>query len=238
MGADPPPRLGNYVLLLELASGGMATVYVAKQAGAAGFERLVVIKRVHRHLIKIREFHDMLLDEARISSRIHHPNVVSMIDVVDEHGEFLLVMEYVPGVSLHLLLTRARTEGTEMPPEVVAAVFSGVLRGLHAAHEATNESSEPLHIVHRDVSPSNILVSRAGYVKVTDFGIAKAETRATKTRTGVLKGKFAYMAPEHAQGKAIDREYVTEWAEKLGVPAEWKLVCRRVDEASPSQPTK
>jgi eukaryotic-like serine/threonine-protein kinase len=204
MNVEPPPRLGNYVLLLELASGGMATVYIARQAGAAGFERLVVIKRVHRHLVKIREFHDMLLDEARVASLIRHPNVVSVDDVVEADEELFLVLPYVESVSLATLLEAARMRDELIPPKIVVRIIADALAGLTAAHEAVDMRGEKMHVVHRDVSPHNILVGTDGRSRIIDFGIAKAAKRITTTTRDVMKGKLAYMSPEQARQQPLD----------------------------------
>src|SRR5262245_49962151 len=139
-------RLGNYEPLLELAAGGMATVYLARHLGAAGFERLVVIKRVHRHLLKDREFYDMFVDEARVASIIRHPNVVPVIDVVEAEGELFLVLEYVESVSFDTLLEACRESETRLPPPVVTRVVSDVLSGLHAAHDATDMHGAKLDV--------------------------------------------------------------------------------------------
>ena len=206
-------RLGNYELIQELAAGGMATVYVARHIGAAGFERLVVIKRVHRHLLKDEEFTTMFLDEARMASKIHHPNVVPVTNVVEESGELFLVMDYVDAVTLSKLRyvssrnEEANPHGTvkRLSPPVVARILADTLSGLHAAHEAVDMRGNRLDLVHRDVSPQNILVGADGIARLIDFGIAKAAERATHTATGSLKGKYAYMSPEQATGKPVDR---------------------------------
>ncbi|MEO8796617.1 MAG: serine/threonine-protein kinase [Polyangiaceae bacterium] len=206
-------RLGNYELLQELAAGGMATVYVARQVGAAGFERLVVIKRVHRHLLRDDEFTTMFLDEARMASKIHHPNVVPVTNVVEESGELFLVMDYVDAITLSKLrFVASRNEepnphGTvkRLSPPVVTRILADTLSGLHAAHEATDMRGARIELVHRDVSPQNILVGADGIARLIDFGIAKAAERATHTATGSLKGKYAYMSPEQASGKPVDR---------------------------------
>ena len=204
---DPsaPLRLGNYEPLLELASGGMATVYAARQLGAAGFERLVVVKRVHRHLLGNREFFNMFRDEARIAALIRHPNVVAVSDVVEADGELLLVMEYVEGSSLSTLRGAAREVGVTFPLGVCTRIAYDALAGLHAAHEATDMRGNHLDLVHRDVSPQNILVGVDGSSRVIDFGIAKARHRLTETKSGSLKGKYSYMAPEQTRGMPVDR---------------------------------
>jgi len=198
-------RLGNYEPLLQLASGGMATVYLARQAGAAGFQRLVVIKRVHRRLLKDREFYGMFVDEARVASLIRHPNVVPVIDVVEADGELFLVLDYVESAPLSGLLAAAANDGDLLPPAVVARIVADVLAGLHAAHEATDMQGRKLEVVHRDVSPQNVIVGVDGTSRLIDFGIAKATRRLTVTSAGVLKGKFGYMAPEQTKQLPLDR---------------------------------
>jgi serine/threonine-protein kinase len=201
------PRLGDYEPLLELASGGMATVYLARQLGAAGFERLVVIKRVHPHLLGNREFHDMFRDEARVASLIRHPNVVPVINVAELDGEMFLVMEYVESVSLGTLVKSAlaMVPSELVPPRIIVRIICDVLSGLHAAHDAVDMMGSPLHVVHRDVSPQNIIVGTDGSSRIIDFGIAQAADRLSDTKTGSLKGKLAYMAPEQAIGRPADK---------------------------------
>lgn len=202
---DLPARIGNYEPLIRLASGGMATLYVARHARAGGFERLVVIKRVHPHLLGNREFCDMFLDEARISSLIRHANVVPVIDVAEANGEIFLVLEYVESLSLAQLLAAAKVQGELLPPPVVSRIMSDALAGLHAAHEALDIREASMGIVHRDVSPHNILVDTHGISSIIDFGIAKAASRLSTTSTGQFKGKFRYMAPEQVKQQPLDR---------------------------------
>ena len=198
-------RLGNYQPLLELASGGMATVYVARQVGGAGFERLVVIKRVHPHLRKDRAFTDMFLDEARMCSTIRHPNVVPVIDVVDGGNELFLVLEYIESLSLYALLQGAAGRGEKVPPAIVSRILVDALAGLHAAHEAVDLRGNKMDLIHRDVSPQNIIVGTDGTSRLIDFGIAKAASRITTTRDGVVKGKLRYMSLEQVRQKPLDR---------------------------------
>jgi len=200
-----PRVLGRYALHGEIASGGMASVEVGRLLGLAGFTPTVAIKRLHPHFAKDPEFAAMLLDEARLASRIRHPNVVRIVDVVAEAGELLLVMDYVHGAPLSQLLRAQRARAEPAPTRVVAAVLSGILHGLHAAHEARSERGEPLGIVHRDVSPENVLVAAEGVALVLDFGIAKATSRLQTTREGRIKGKLAYMAPEQLEGRSLNR---------------------------------
>ena len=193
--------IGRYALCGEIAAGGMATVHFGRLLGPAGFSRVVAIKRLHPQYAKDPEFVAMFLDEARLAARVRHPNVVATFDVVALAGELFVVMDYVPGESFARLLRRAARRGERVPPRIVSAIVSGVLHGLHAAHEATDDRGEPLHIVHRDVSPQNILVGVDGLARVVDFGIAKAAGRIHTTREGQLKGKLAYMPPEQIRGR-------------------------------------
>jgi serine/threonine-protein kinase len=183
----------------------MATVHFGRLLGVVGFSKTVAIKRLHPQLARDPEFVSMFLDEARLAARIRHPNVVSTLDVVATDRELFLVMEYVQGESLRHLERRAAEQGACIPPSIVATIMVGVLYGLHAAHEATNERGEALGIVHRDVSPQNVLVGVDGVPRVFDFGVAKAAGRAQTTREGQLKGKLAYMSPEQLMGSGIER---------------------------------
>ncbi|MGH7280352.1 MAG: serine/threonine-protein kinase, partial [Polyangiaceae bacterium] len=192
--------MGRYALYAEIASGGMATVHFGRLLGPVGFSRTVAIKRLHPQFAKDPEFVSMFLDEARLAARIRHPNVVPTLDVVATQGELFLVIDYVQGESLSKLVRGARGRGQRVPPRIVATILSGSLHGLHAAHEARNERGEPLNIVHRDISPQNILVGTDGVARVLDFGVAKAAGRIQTTREGQLKGKLAYMAPEQLSG--------------------------------------
>jgi hypothetical protein len=182
----------------------MATVHIGRLLGPVGFARTVAIKRLHPPLAKDPEFVAMFLDEARLAARIHHPNVVSTLDVVATEGELFVVMEYVPGESLARLLRVMRTAKEMMPVPIAATIMVGVLHGLHAAHEAHDERGEPLRIVHRDVSPHNILVGTDGDAHLIDFGIAKARGRMQVTRQGQVKGKLSYMPPEQLMGQGLD----------------------------------
>ena len=169
-----PRIVDRYALFDVIATGGMASVHLGRLMGPVGFSRTVAIKRLHENFARDPEFVAMFLDEARLVARIRHPNVVQTLDVVASAQELLLVMEYVPGESLALLIKRARAAGKFIPIPIVVDIVTGLLNGLHAAHEATNEKGEPLNVVHRDVSPHNILVGTDGVTRVLDFGIAKA----------------------------------------------------------------
>ncbi len=196
--------IGRYALHAEIAAGGMATVHIGRLLGPVGFARTVAIKRLHPPLAKDPEFVAMFLDEARLAARIRHPNVVSTLDVVATEGELFVVMEYVPGESLARLLRVVRTNKEMVPVPIAATILVGVLHGLHAAHEARDERGEPLRIVHRDVSPHNILVGTDGDAHVIDFGIAKARGRMQVTRQGQIKGKLSYMPSEQLLGQPLD----------------------------------
>ena len=181
----------------------MATVHLGRLLGTAGFSRTVAIKRLHLQYSKDPDFVSLFLDEARLAARIRHPNVASVLDVVALEGELFLVMEYIQGESLSRLLRVVVEEKTPIPIPIATGVVAGTLSGLHAAHEATSESGDPLNLVHRDVSPQNILVGVDGVPSVVDFGVAKAATRAQVTQEGELKGKLSYMSPEQVSHRPI-----------------------------------
>ena len=195
----PNLKVGRYVISEKIASGGMASVHLGRLSGPVGFSRTVAIKRLHPTYAKDPEFVAMFLDEARLVARVRHPNVVPIVDVVAENGELFLVMEYVEGDNL-ARLTRAEPIGIE----IAAGIMINVLRGLHAAHSARALGGEPLEIVHRDVSPQNILVDIDGIARVTDFGIAKASEKIYQTRYGEVKGKYRYMASEQISPGNVD----------------------------------
>lgn len=224
-GSDPrapeqiPEVLGRYEILLPIASGGVATVYLASSTGAVGFERDVAIKLTHRHLRDSPEFFTQLVDEARLAGKIHHPNVVGVHDVGFADRRAFIVMDYVEGESLSVVQQVLRHRDARMPLGIALKILHDVLSGLHAAHELRGDDGTPLCVVHRDVTPHNILVGVDGVSRLTDFGVAKAHARLTKTSPGLVKGKVAYMSPEQAQGKALDRR-VDVWA--VGVVA-WEL---------------
>jgi eukaryotic-like serine/threonine-protein kinase len=201
--AVPQKEVGRYTLFGELGVGGMATVHYARLNGPVGFGRTVAMKRLHPQFARDPEFVRMFVDEARLASRIRHPNVVQTLDVVEEGTELFLVMDYVHGESLSHLVRRSDGRGLE--PRIVAAILAGVLHGLHAAHEARGEDGEPLGIVHRDVSPQNVLVGADGVPRLLDFGIARAVVRLHSTKAGLVKGKLGYMAPEQHEQMPLTR---------------------------------
>ncbi|MBT8452083.1 MAG: protein kinase [Deltaproteobacteria bacterium] len=199
-------HLGRYEILTQLASGGMASVYAARAQGVAGFERLVAIKMLHPHLAYEQEFISMFLDEARLAARIRHMNVVPTLDISDSPGDgYFLVMEYIEGNHLGALLGRAAKRGERLPQPFVCRVLVDALLGLAAAHRLSDERGKPLKLVHRDVSPHNILVGTDGISRLTDFGVAKANVRMASTRAGQFKGKLSYMAPEQAASSSTDQ---------------------------------
>jgi eukaryotic-like serine/threonine-protein kinase len=209
---DPGPAqpvgsrvVGRYVISGEIAHGGMATVHFGRLVGEVGFSRTVAVKSLHPQYAKDPEFKSMFLDEARLCARVRHPNVVPIVDVVALEGELFMVMEYVQGETLSRLIRVMRGSSKRIPLRVVSAIMTNALEGLHAAHEAVSEQGEPLGIVHRDVSPQNIMVGVDGVARVLDFGVAKAAGRLQSTRDGQLKGKLPYMAPEQLRGTRIDR---------------------------------
>jgi eukaryotic-like serine/threonine-protein kinase len=222
-GAGTPRIVGRYALYDEIAAGGMATVHIGRLLGPVGFSRTVAIKRLHPQFARDPEFVAMFLDEARLAARIRHPNVVPTLDVVALEQELFLVMEYVQGESLSRLVKASRKGEAAAPLNLVTTVMAGVLHGLHAAHEAKTERGEPLAIVHRDVSPQNVLVGIDGVARVLDFGVAKAAYRAQTTREGQIKGKVAYMPPEQIKSERIDRR-VDVYAAAAVL---WEAVTRR-----------
>ncbi|MDF2697702.1 MAG: serine/threonine protein kinase, partial [Labilithrix sp.] len=198
-------RVGRYMVFRPIAAGGMATVHLGRLIGAGGFSRTVAVKRLFDAYASDPEFVSMLLDEARLVAVIRHPNVVPTLDVVAENAELLVVMEYVEGETVANLTRLARDAGERIPVELAASIVAQTLHGLHSAHEARDRNGAPLEIVHRDVSPQNVLVGTDGIARVLDFGIAKAASRSASTEGGQLKGKAAYMAPEHLRYGAVDR---------------------------------
>jgi serine/threonine-protein kinase len=203
---QPEQLVGRYAIFDQIAAGGMATVHLARLVGSAGFSRVVAAKRMHRHFLRDPEFRRMFLVEAQLAARILHPNVVPILDVISLDDELIIVMDYVHGESLHGLLRTTSQARKGIPLAIGCAIAVAVLQGLHAAHEARNENGDPLGIVHRDVSPQNVLVGADGVARVLDFGIAKAIHAQNQTNPGSLKGKFSYMPPEVINGSPITRQ--------------------------------
>lgn len=212
---------GRYQLLMKMAQGGMATLFLAQLKGPEQFEKLLVIKKIHSHLAQERNFIDMFLDEARIAALIHHPNVVSVFEMGEENGAYYIAMDYVHGQNLTEVLRAALRQEYDLPWTHGVRVVADVAAGLHAAHELTSPDGESLGVVHRDVSPQNIMISYDGHTQITDFGIAYAAEKVGHTAEGTLKGKLAYMSPEHAGAKKLDRRADIF---SLGVVL-WEAVC-------------
>jgi eukaryotic-like serine/threonine-protein kinase len=202
---ESPQRIGRYELVAELASGGMASILLARMLGPHGFDRPVVIKRILPHLAREPSFVGMFLDEARIVAGIVHPNVVHVQELGVDGTELYLVMEYLEGESLAGLFKRLTLHRELISPRLAAHIVAQACAGLHAAHELTDADGYCINLVHRDVSPHNLFITYAGQVKVIDFGIATAADRITRTETGVIKGKHEYMSPEQCKGRPLDR---------------------------------
>ncbi|MBV8757280.1 MAG: serine/threonine protein kinase, partial [Deltaproteobacteria bacterium] len=194
--------VGRYVLHRQIARGGMATIHIARLMGDEGFSRIVAAKRLLPEFAEDSEFVAMFMDEARIASKVHHRNVVPVLDLVTTSDDVMLVQEYVHGVPLHTLLRTAYERKQHIPVRIAVSIATQVLSGLHAAHETADEMGAPLGIVHRDVSPQNIMVATDGSARLLDFGVAKATMAAHVTAAGTFKGKLAYSAPEQLEGKA------------------------------------
>jgi eukaryotic-like serine/threonine-protein kinase len=200
-----PTRFGKYDLLALLATGGMAEIWLARVSGMLGFEKLVVIKRLLDKLAVDPEYVEMFLDEARINARLTHSNIVQVLELGQVEGKYFMAMEYVPGLSVSQVGKRATQRLGDVPQEVACAIIAQACAGLHYAHEKALPDGTPLNVIHRDVSPQNLILTFEGLVKVLDFGIAKAHGRQSLTRTGLVKGKFSYMSPEQCLGQALDR---------------------------------
>jgi serine/threonine protein kinase len=199
-------RLGKYQLLRKLATGGMAEVFLAKTDGPMGFEKHLVIKRILPHLAEDPQFVEMFLGEAKLAAQLNHPNLVQLFDFGEAEGSYFIAMEYIDGPTLRLLVARARDLRSPISLGLAARIVSSAAEGLAYAHDFRDQvTNEPLGLVHRDVSPDNILVSRNGAVKLVDFGIAKARGQSHHTQAGTVKGKVAYMAPEQLRGELLDR---------------------------------
>ena len=199
-----PPRLGPYELIQRIATGGMAEVYLARRAGPHGFQKIVAVKRILPQLARDHDFVAMFVDEARVCARLGHPNIVQVFDFGEHDGELYMAMEYVDGTTGARLIRAAASQSEDVPLDVAIHVTLSVLRGLEYAHNAKDDEGRPLHLVHRDVSPGNVLIDRSGAVKLTDFGIARAAEVEPRTEAGQLKGKLGYMSPEQVVGRDLD----------------------------------
>ena len=200
-----PTRLGKYELLMPLAAGGMARIYIGRSTGIGSFERHVVLKLITPERANDQTAVQMFLDEARLAASLNHQNVAQVFEVGEDLGIHYLAMEYVHGQDLRALLAKAGSQGTRVPLELALTIVAGAASGLNHAHERRAPDGTPLGIVHRDVSPSNLMIGYDGAVKLLDFGIAKATQRSVETQSGIIKGKFAYMAPEQCRGRDVDK---------------------------------
>lgn len=198
-------RAQRYELLGKLASGGMGTVHLARMRGPLGFSRLVAIKTMNPRHASDPAACAMFLDEAQITAQLRHPNIVGTVDFVAERGELMLVMDYVEGDSLRAIQKAARAANMRLPVPVACAIARDVLAGLHAAHEARDEEGHSLGVIHRDVSPDNVIVGLDGITRLLDFGVAHARSTAHEDESGSVRGKLVYMAPEQLAGEAVDR---------------------------------
>ncbi len=233
------PEGSQYELLGELATGGMATVYLARMRRALGWSRLVAIKCMHPQYAKDPTFASMFVDEARLTARLRHPNIVPTLDIVSDGGHLLIVMDYVEGESLADLIKLVREAGDRIPVAVACAIIHDLLLGLHEAHEAHDDDGDELGIIHRDVSPQNVLVGLDGLTRVLDFGVAKARSRVHHSNAGEIKGKIPYMPPEQLFGEDVDRRVdvyaagVLLWealvGERLFDGSSEEAVVRRID---------
>jgi serine/threonine protein kinase len=205
VAAEVGSTANNYQILARLAVGGMAEIFLARGISTTGVERYCVLKRILRERATDVHFVRMFLDEARLAAQLQHPNVAQVYDIGKLGDSYFFTMEYVHGETVRALLHRARTLRRELPLNIALSLAAGAAAGLHHAHERLGHDGRPLGIVHRDISPSNLMVSYEGTVKVVDFGVAKAENRAQETRSGTVKGKIAYLSPEQCRGVSIDR---------------------------------
>lgn len=201
-----PKPFGKYFLIDKLATGGMAEIYKAKTFGVDGFEKLLAIKRILPHCSEDKEFIDMLIDEAKLSVLLSHTNIVQVYDLGKVGDDYFISMEFINGINLREVLNSLKEANASLGEELVLYIVSEICKGLDYAHSKRDTEGKPLNIVHRDISPQNILLSLEGEVKIVDFGIAKAAMNISHTMAGILKGKISYMSPEQALGKPIDRK--------------------------------
>lgn len=199
-------RVGPYEVIQKLAAGGMAEVFLARRPGPGGFEKQVVLKRISRKLRAENEVAAMFRDEASVQAQLDHPNIVQIYDYGEDQGFPYIAMEYVKGATLRWLVDNAKAVLRPIPLQHALRIACDILAGLHFAHERRDHANQPLNLVHRDISPVNILIGRNGIAKLCDFGVAKSEMQSTHTQVGVVKGKFRYMAPEQLNGHGVSRQ--------------------------------
>jgi eukaryotic-like serine/threonine-protein kinase len=200
-----PQTFGKFQLLKKLATGGMAEVWLARHSGIEGFQRMLVLKRILPHLADDPEFVQMFLNEAKIAARFNHPNIAQIYDLGEANGTYYIAMEFVHGEDLGRVMRKAWNSGQWVAQPLAIRIVASACEGLFYAHSKTDDKGQPLKVVHRDISPQNILISFDGSVKLVDFGIAKAADAQSMTRSGAIKGKFAYMSPEQAGGRVVDQ---------------------------------
>ena len=205
VAAEVGSTANSYQILAKLAVGGMAEIFLARGASVAGVERYCVLKRILRERAGDAQFARMFLDEARLAAQLQHPNIASVYDIGMLGDSYFFTMEYVHGETIRSLVQRAHELRRPVPLACVLTIIAGAAAGLHHAHERKANDGRPLGIVHRDVSPSNLMVSYEGNVKVVDFGVAKAANRAVETNSGTVKGKISYLSPEQCRGTRVDR---------------------------------
>jgi serine/threonine protein kinase len=199
-----PPQQQRYRIIERIAAGGMAEVYRAESAGLEGFKKVVAIKRVLPHLAEKKQFIGMFLDEARTSAHLSHSNCVQVFDIGVGDNTYFIVMEFVDGSDLKAIIEHRRSRGQKLPMEAASLICLKICEGLAYAHEVMDTKGKKLGIVHRDMSPPNVLITRHGEVKIADFGLAKANSQLERSEPGIIKGKFSYLSPEAAMGEAVD----------------------------------
>ena len=207
MTVTPPedfPQLGRYQIINKIASGGMAEVFLARAVGAMGFQRLVAVKLIHANFTRDSDFVKMFIDEARIAMHLHHRNIVQVFDLDQLHDTYFIAMEFVHGVNVYDLYEAIAAKNRWVDVSLALYIVAEVCKGLHFAHTRVGPDGRPMNIVHRDISPQNVLLSFEGEVKITDFGIATAAERLHQTAAGIVKGKYAYMAPERLEDQKVD----------------------------------
>ena len=217
-------QVGRYLLLKKLGQGGMAEVFLARQDGPSDFSKIVVVKRMLAHLTENKKFVEMFLREARVAARLNHPNVVHIFELGQDGSTYFLAMEWIDGLTLHRLARRSWARGRSLPTEVIVQAMADAAIGLHHAHTLVDESGTPSRLVHRDISPDNLMMTKDGVTKVLDFGLAKGSEKSGVTKTGELKGKIPYMSPEQIEGRPLDAR--TDLF-SLGVTFYWLLCGRR-----------
>src|SRR5205085_3922442 len=196
---------GKYFLLEKLATGGMGEVFLARQEGPAGFEKILVVKKILNHLTENKEFVELFLGEARLAARMNHRNIVQVFELGEQQGSYFIAMEYVAGRTLRELIDAAARAKEKLPAEICRSIAEHICDGASYAHNLTDVSGRALNIIHRDLNPQNVLITYTGDVKIIDFGIAKSDISTVKTEAGMIKGKFVYMSPEQSLAKKLDK---------------------------------